>query len=121
ELTITPPPQRRLAKTWYIPHTLPHVTGPDPSRTIDAHALGRLHVLVAGLCAAVVFIDGFDAQVMGFVAPALSAELHIPRVMLGAGISSGPFGMMFGALTFGPIADRMGRKPVRVACDRSFG
>jgi len=68
-----------------------------------------------------VFIDGFDAQVMGFVAPALSAELHIPRVSLGAVISSGTFGMMFGALTFGPIADRIGRKPVLVACALTFG
>jgi len=68
-----------------------------------------------------VFIDGFDAQVMGFVAPALSAELHIPRVSLGAVISSGTFGMMFGALTFGTIADRIGRKPVLVACALTFG
>ena len=78
-------------------------------------------MLVASLCAAVVFIDGFDAQVMGFVAPALSAELRIPRVALGAVISSGTFGMMLGALAFGPIADRVGRKPVLVACTLTFG
>jgi len=97
------------------------VSGLDLSRTLDDRPLGRLHVLVASLCAAVVFIDGFDAQVMGFVAPALSAELHIPRIMLGTVISSGTFGMMFGALTFGPIADRIGRRPVLVACVLTFG
>jgi AAHS family 4-hydroxybenzoate transporter-like MFS transporter len=69
----------------------------------------------------VVFIDGFDAQVMGFVAPALSAELHIPRVALGAVISSGTFGMMLGALAFGPIADRIGRRPVLITCVLTFG
>src|SRR5262249_60769123 len=58
---------------------------------------------------------------MGFVAPALSAELHIPRVMLGAVISSGTVGVMVGALTFGPIADRIGRKPVLIACALTFG
>jgi AAHS family 4-hydroxybenzoate transporter-like MFS transporter len=100
---------------------LPHVSGLDPGRTLDDQPFGRLHVLVASLCAAVVFIDGFDAQVMGFVAPALSAELHIPRMMLGTVISSGTFGMMFGALTFGPIADRIGRRPVLVACVLTFG
>jgi len=89
---------------WYIPFTLQQLTDFDGGGTRDDQSLGRLHVLVAGLCAAVVFIDGFDAQVMGFVAPALSAQLHIPRVALGAVISSGTIGMMFGALAFGPIA-----------------
>ena len=93
----------------------------DVDRIAADQPLGRLHVLVAGLCAAVVFIDGFDAQVMGFVAPALSTELHIPRVALGAVISSGTFGMMLGALAFGPIADRIGRKPVLVICVLTFG
>jgi MFS transporter, AAHS family, 4-hydroxybenzoate transporter len=106
---------------WYIPLTLQQLTDFDRGGTHDDQSLGRLHVLVAGLCAAVVFIDGFDAQVMGFVAPALIAELHIPRGALGAVISSGTIGMMFGALAFGPIADRIGRRPVLILCALLFG
>jgi AAHS family 4-hydroxybenzoate transporter-like MFS transporter len=93
----------------------------DVRRFIDDRPFGRYQFLVAGLCAAIVFIDGFDAQVMGFVAPALSAGLHIARVALGTVISSGTFGMMFGALIFGPLADRFGRKPVLVTSVLTFG
>src|SRR5262249_10925284 len=87
----------------------------DIRRFIDEQRFGRYQLLVAGLCAAIVFIDGFDAQVMGFVAPALSAELHIPRVALGTVISSGTFGMLIGALTFGPLADGVGGRPAVAA------
>ena len=90
----------------------------DVRRFIDEQPFGRYQLLITGLCAAIVFIDGFDAQIMGFVAPALSAELRIPRVALGTVISSGTFGMMIGALTFGPLADRFGRKPVLVNSSR---
>src|SRR5262245_47559785 len=77
--------------------------------------------MVASLCALVVFIDGFDAQVMGPVAPVLSAQMKVSRVTLGSVISSGLFGMMIGALIFGPVADRIGRKPVLIACALTFG
>jgi len=93
---------------------------PDVLRRVDDQPLGRYPLLIAGLCTAIVFIDGFDAQIMGFVAPAVSAELHIPRAALGAVISSGTFGMLIGALVCGPLADRMGRKPVLVTCAFTF-
>ena len=93
----------------------------DVRQFIDEQPFSRYQLLVASMCAMVVFIDGFDAQVMGFVAPALSAQLHIARVALGSVISSGTLGMMIGALIFGPVADRYGRKPVLVACALTFG
>ena len=54
----------------------------------------------------IVFIDGFDAQVLGPVAPVLSAQLHVARPVFGSVIASGTFGMMIGALVCGPLADR---------------
>ena len=93
----------------------------DVRRVIDDLPVSAFQLRVAVLCAAVVCVDGFDAQVMGYVAPALGRELHIPRAALGSVISSGIVGMMIGALAFGPIADRVGRKPVLVASALIFG
>jgi MFS transporter, AAHS family, 4-hydroxybenzoate transporter len=93
----------------------------DVRQFIDSKPFSRYQLLVASLCGLVVFIDGFDAQVMGPVLPVLSAQLKVPRPVLGSVISSGLLGMMFGALIFGPVADRIGRKPVLIACAITFG
>jgi len=94
---------------------------PDIRQFIDDQPLSRYQLLVALMCGALVFMDGFDAQAMGFVAPALMAQLHITRAALGPVISMGLFGMMIGALVGGPVADHFGRKPVLVACSFAFG
>jgi MFS transporter, AAHS family, 4-hydroxybenzoate transporter len=93
----------------------------DVRRFIDEQPLSRFQVLVGIMCGALVFMDGFDAQSMGFVAPALTAQLHITRAALGPVISIGLVGMMAGALVGGPLADRFGRKPVLVFCSFAFG
>jgi MFS transporter, AAHS family, 4-hydroxybenzoate transporter len=77
--------------------------------------------VVAVMCGLIVFVDGFDAQAMGYVAPALTAALAIPRAVLGPVISSGLVGMMIGALVSGSLADRVGRRPVLIACALIFG
>ena len=86
----------------------------DVRKFLDEQPFGRYHLSIVAICASIVFMDGFDAQAMGYVAPALTASLKITRAALGPAISSGLFGMMIGALLFGPLADKLDRKSTRL-------
>ena len=68
--------------------------------------------LVFVLCFLIVLIDGFDTAAIGFIAPSLIGEWHIQKSDLGPVLSAALFGLAFGALSAGPLADRFGRKGV---------
>ncbi len=65
-------------------------------------------------------MDGFDTQAIGFAAPAMSSSLSIPIKAFGQIFSASLFGAMLGALTFGPAADRLGRRWTLVGAVATF-
>jgi AAHS family 4-hydroxybenzoate transporter-like MFS transporter len=88
---------------------------------IDAQPVGGYQVRLLLMCAAVLFIDGFDTQAIGYVAPALVKDLGISRPELAPVLSAALFGLMLGALGLGPLADRLGRKRIVIASVAVFG
>src|SRR6516164_7833519 len=93
----------------------------DIADFIDRHPVGGFQIAVLLTCAAVLFLDGFDTQAIGYVAPALAKEWGLSKAALGPVFSAGLFGLMIGALLFGPLADRVGRKAIIIFSTLAFG
>lgn len=93
----------------------------DVAELIDRRPVGRFQIRVVVLCACVVFMDGFDTQAIGYVAPALAKLWNLKPGALGPVFGAGLFGLMLGALGGGPLADRIGRKSVIVLSTLAFG
>jgi MFS transporter, AAHS family, 4-hydroxybenzoate transporter len=93
----------------------------DVADFIDQQPVGGFQLKLLLLCAAVLFLDGFDTQAIGYVAPALAKEWGLTRSALGPVFSAGLFGLMIGALLFGPLADRIGRKKIIIVSTLAFG
>src|SRR6478672_12032917 len=93
----------------------------DVAEFIDRQPVGGFQIRLLLTCAAVLFLDGFDTQAIGYVAPALAKEWGLTKGALGPVFSAGLFGLMIGALVFGPLTDRVGRKKIIIFSTLAFG
>ncbi|MCQ4309025.1 MFS transporter [Pseudomonas stutzeri] len=91
-------------------------------RTVDVHQIidnarfSQFHWLVMCLCALLLIFDGYDLFIYGVVLPVIMQEWGLTPLEAGALGSYALFGMMFGALVFGTLADRIGRKKGIAIC-----
>ena len=85
------------------------------TRLIDDAPLTRFQIGVIACCALVNLFDGADTQSIGVAAPFIADELGIAIADFKWIFSSALVGATLGAATFGPLADRFGRKTLLIA------
>ncbi len=88
----------------------------DVHDIIDNARFNRFHWLVVCLCSLLLIFDGYDLFIYGVVLPVIMKEWGLTPLEAGALGSYALFGMMFGALVFGTLADRIGRKKGIAIC-----
>jgi len=82
---------------------------------LEGQRIGALQLRVVVLCFLAQTFDGFDLNSIGMAAPALSQAWHLPGAAFSITFVMSSVGIMVGALTSGPIGDRVGRKPMLLA------
>lgn len=88
---------------------------------LDQNRIAPLQWGVLILCFLVMFLDGYDTAVAAFVAPVLSKAWGLEPAAMKPVLASVLFGVAFGALAAGPLADRFGRRWVLIVSVVLFG
>jgi len=93
----------------------------DVQKFLDEHPFSPLQWTIFALCFFIVLLDGFDTAAIGYIAPSLITEWGVSRPALAPVLSAALCGLAAGALSSGPLADRIGRKAVLVGAVSVFG
>ena len=88
---------------------------------LENQRLGALQIRVAALCTLVQICDGYDIGSIGIVVPSLTHAWNLPGPAFTQALLWSSIGIMAGALSAGPIGDRVGRKPLLIASLTIFG
>lgn len=82
----------------------------DIQKLVDEARFNGFHFVVLFLCAVIIVADGYDLAVAGIALPAIMKDMNVDPTTAGFMTSSALFGMMFGAMGLGMLADKIGRR-----------
>ena len=88
---------------------------------LEYQRIGGLQLRVAALCTLVQICDGYDVNSIGVSVPSLTHAWNLPGPAFTVAFLWSSIGIMVGALSAGPIGDRVGRKPLLLASLTIFG
>ena len=87
---------------------------------VDKAKFTPFHWGVLIWCLLVIIFDGYDLVIYGVALPLLMKEWGLSPVEAGLLASTALFGMMFGAMSFGTLSDKLGRKKTIMMCVAIF-
>ncbi|MGB8697753.1 MFS transporter, partial [Acinetobacter sp.] len=87
---------------------------------VDEAKFTPFHWGVLIWCLMIIIFDGYDLVIYGVVLPILMQEWALTTVQAGLLASTALFGMMFGAMSFGTLSDKLGRKKTIMICIAIF-
>ncbi len=85
----------------------------DVQKIAQNARFSRFHGLILFWCALILVLDGYDLAVVGAALPSIMKQMGVDAAKAGFMASSALFGMMFGAIYLGTLADKIGR-PVSI-------
>ncbi len=97
-----------------------HVTSSAES-ALENQRIGSLQLRVAALCTLVQICDGYDLNAVAWAVPSLIKAWHLPPPAFTTAFFWSSVGIMAGALSAGPIGDRIGRRPLLLGSLTLFG
>jgi AAHS family benzoate transporter-like MFS transporter len=95
-------------------------------RQIDLHKLtdearfNGFHAMLLIWCTLVALLDGYDIVVAGAALPSIMKQMGVDAASAGFMLSSAIVGMAIGAVLFGTVADRIGRRSAIAICVAIF-
>ncbi|ENX21572.1 hypothetical protein F892_00804 [Acinetobacter vivianii] len=87
---------------------------------IDKARFAAFHWKVLIWCLIIIIFDGYDLVIYGVALPLLMQQWSLTAVQAGLLASAALFGMMFGAMIFGTLSDKLGRKKTILICVTLF-
>src|SRR6478672_10563344 len=88
---------------------------------LENQRISGLQIRVAALCTFIQICDGYDINSVAWAVPSLIHVWHLPPPAFTTAFLWSSIGIMVGALSAGPIGDRVGRKPLLLASDGLVG
>ena len=88
---------------------------------VEGQKLGWFVVRLVLVSALVMFLDGYDLNVIPFTAPDVMKAYGLNTVMWKDVLTSGILGTLIGSIVFGIFGDRLGRRSAIVCATAAFG